>query len=87
LEIACNRITGDSFQTIVELLVPLFIAGLAFRIMLVCVTKRKACFHMIYKPGDIHDKTDIITGVDLDDTMVQDETIYPVFVSEDTKDV
>jgi len=87
LEIACDRITGDSFQTIVELLVPLFIAGLAFRMMLVCATKRKGCFHMIYKPGDIGDKADIITGVDLDDTMVQDETVYPVFVSEDLNDV
>jgi hypothetical protein len=36
---------------------------------------------MIYKPGDIGDKADIITGVDLDDTMVQDETVYPMFVS------
>ncbi len=78
---------GDSFKALIKFSLSLLEAGLAFRMILVYDSNLSGGHRMINKPGDIGHQLDGITCIDLDNAMIQDETVHPVFVTKDLDDV
>jgi hypothetical protein len=87
VQIGVDRVLVDILKTCMKFVLSLFTAGLAlWQILLYRVEKRRG-LSLVNEAGDIGHKLQGVTCVDLDDGMIQDEPIDPMFFSQDLNDV